>query len=292
MDFRTDLAVERVELGASADAEGIEKKVYECGGAEITSVRVLGENGERLIGKPAGNYITVEVPSFTCENEMLDGRLNALIGEIKKLIPDDSSVLVAGLGNRNLTADALGPLCADKIFVTRHIGKELSKALGLGSLRSVASVAAGVLGSTGMESFEIISGIVKKCGIGCVIAIDALAAMDIARLGTTVQLSDTGISPGSGIGNRRTEISEKTLGVPVIAIGVPTVISAYSLAASIIEKSGQNSDLSEAADFKEYIVASREADLLVSSAADFIALAVNAALQPNVDIAELMMLTN
>lgn len=290
MDFRTDLAVERIEITGIGDRQGIQKTVKNYGSTTVTCVNVLNEQGEKLIGKPRGKYITADVPSFSSDGEMLDGRLDGLVEELRHLLPRDGNVLVVGLGNRNMTADALGPACADKIFVTRHIGRELASSLGFKSLRSVASVAPGVLGSTGMESFEIISGIVEKSKIDCVIAIDALAAMDMERLGSTVQLSDTGISPGSGIGNKRNEISDKTLGVPVIAVGVPTVISAYTLARNVLDEIGVDADISKGEKFREYIVASREADIITERASKLIALALNCALQPDIAPSDLMML--
>ncbi len=290
MDFRTDLAIERAEICGTGKNNGIEKTVKQYGNTAITSVNITNENGERLIGKPIGKYITVDVPSFSCDSELLDGRLDALVEQICGLIPNEGTVLTVGLGNRDMTADALGPKCAEKIFVTRHIGKELAVSLGFDSLRSVASVSPGVLGKTGMEAAEITASLVEKIKPSCVITIDALAALDIKRLGSTVQLTDTGISPGSGIGNKRQEMTKKTLGVPVIAIGVPTVISAYTLAENILTELDINADISKGEKFKEYIVASREADLICERAAKFIALAVNSALQQDISPNDLMML--
>lgn len=290
MDFRTDLAIERVEICGIGEKDGIEKTVRQCGDSTVTCVKITNENGEQLLGKPQGKYITIDVPSFSSDGEMLDGRLDGLIGEIRSLLPSSGTVLAVGLGNRDMTADALGPECADKIFVTRHIGRELALSLGFDGLRSVAALSPGVLGKTGMESSEIISSLVRHLEPSCVIVIDALAAKDISRLGSTVQLTDTGISPGSGVGNSRKEMSEKTLGVPVIAIGVPTVISAYTLAENVLSQIDSDTDISKGEKFKEYIVASREADLITERASKFIALAVNSALQPDISISDLMVL--
>ena len=184
----------------------------------------------------------------------------------------------------------MGPECADKIFATRHIGKELAESLGLTQLRPVAAVAPGVLGKTGIEAAEIIEGASEKIKPSCIIAIDALAAMDLKRLGNTVQLSDTGISPGSGIGNRRREISERTLGVPVIAVGVPTVISAYTVAKNVLGDTDGGRDLRGAEEYAEFTVASREADLITERASKLISLAVNTALQPSLTPQELLMM--
>lgn len=270
--------------------QGIEKNIKNYGNTTVTCVDVLDERGERLIGKPRGRYITADVPSFSCDAQLLDGRLDPVISELRSIIPEKGNILVAGLGNRSMTADALGPECSDRIFVTRHIDGELADSLGLGSLRSVAAISPGVLGTTGMESSEIISGIVKNCHIDCIIAVDALAAMDISRLGTTVQISDTGIFPGSGIGNKRNEISRETMGVPVISVGVPTVISAYTLTHNVLEATDTHADISDGEKFKEYIVASGEADIITERASKFIALAINSALQKDIEISELMML--
>ena len=287
MDFRTDLAAERIELSGTSEHKGIKKSVKHYGITTVTIADVLDESGEKCIGKPKGRYITADVPSFSADAQLLDGRLDGIITEMRKIIPSDGSILVAGIGNRSMTADALGPVCADRIFVTRHISRELAQSLGFSSLRSVAAVSPGVLGETGMEAAEIISSIVKCNDFSCVIVIDALAAMDINRLGTTIQISDTGISPGSGIGNRRSEISRNTLGIPVISVGVPTVISAYTLAHNIL---GNDTDISHAEKWNNYIVASSEADLITERASKFLALAVNCALQSEISPEDIMML--
>ena len=290
MDYRTDLALERAEICGIGKNNGIEKSIMQYGDSTVTKITVTNENGEKLIGKPKGKYITVDVPSFYCDSELLDGRLDGLVEQIVSLIPENGTVLTIGLGNRNMTADALGPLCAEKIFVTRHIGYELAKASGLENLRSVASVVPGVLGNTGIESAEIVKSLADNLKPSCIVTIDALAALDFNRLGSTVQLTDTGISPGSGIGNTRKEISKNTLGIPVIAIGVPTVISAYTLAENVLDELDINADISKGEKFKEFIVASREADLICERASKFIALALNCAFQKHISPQDLMML--
>lgn len=288
MDFRTDLALERYDFLGDEALSGVEKYVGESEKTKVTEIRVTNEEGEKALGKRCGRYITVEVPPFSSDGELLDGRLDALVDSFKSVIPKDGTVLVAGLGNRSMTADALGPECADRIFVTRHIGSELAAALGLENLRSVAAFAPGVLGKTGIEASELISGVASVVKPSCIIAVDALAAMDLKRLGNTVQISDTGISPGSGVGNKRKEISDRTLGVPVIAVGVPTVISAYTVAQNVIEESKADIDISDSSRYAEYIVASREADLITERASRLISLAVNIALQPSLSAEEIM----
>lgn len=290
MDFGTDLAIERKIMADSSLPEGVEQYTRGDEMSPVTEIRISGEAGEKALGKPRGRYITVEVPSFSADCELFDGRLDILADEIRSLLPSEGTVLTVGLGNRDMTADALGPLFADSVFATRHISRELSESMGFQNLRSVASVSPGVLGRTGIESFEIIEGIAQKIKPSCIIAADALAALDIKRLGTTVQLSDTGISPGSGVGNRRIEISHKTIGIPVIAIGVPTVISAFTVAKNIIDEVSAETDISGAGKYKEYIVASRDADLITKRSARLVSLAVNLALQPSLTVQELAVL--
>ena len=290
MDFGTDLAIERKIIAESSLPDGVEQFTRGNETTPVTEIRISSEEGENALGKPKGRYITVEMPSFAAESELLDGRLDILASEIRSLLPVNGTVLTVGLGNRDMTADALGPLFADSVFATRHITRELCESMGFQELRSVASVSPGVLGRTGIESFEIIEGIKEKIKPSCIIVADALAALDIRRLGTTVQLSDTGISPGSGVGNRRMEISSETLGIPVIAIGVPTVISAYTVAKNILDEVLSDTDISGASAYKEYIVASREADLITKRSARLISLAVNLALQPSLTVQELAVL--
>lgn len=292
MDFRTDLAVERSLSGGTDLPKGIEQHTRGNEISTVTEIKIVNEDGEKAIGKPKGRYITVDVPSFSTDFELLDGRLDMLVTEIRSLIPEEGTVLAVGLGNRELTADALGPEFADGIFVTRHISKELSEAMGFENLRPVASIAPGVLGQTGIEAFEIIESVSEKIKPSCIIVADALAALDISRLGNTVQLSDTGISPGSGVGNRRKEISKNTLGIPVIAIGVPTVISAFTVAKNLLDDLSYVLDISDAEKYKEYIVASREADLITKRAARLISLGVNLALQPSVTPQEMAILNS
>lgn len=286
MEFRTDLALERREM-IKKELKGVNVTKTENDESRTTVIRITDEASARQLGKAVGTYITLEMNSFSDEAAVSDGRLNALVESIRRLLPQgDGTVLVAGVGNQDITSDALGPMTASHIFSTRHIGEELRKAAGFSQeLRSVAAVSAGVLGKTGIESSEYIKSICEAVRPECVITIDALAAGKLERLGTTVQMSDTGIAPGSGIGNTRKRIDEAFLGVPVIAIGVPTVVDAVSLAA---ELSGV-----EYKDFKEntsgvgLIVAPKDIDLLIKNASYLLALAINCALQPTLTAKEL-----
>lgn len=295
MNFRTDLALERRELLGSEVPPGVKSRVYNEQNAQITAIEVTNQSGAESIGKPVGRYITVEVPPFSQDAEILDGRLTALIQELRRLLPESGTVLVAGLGNDNITPDALGPLTADRIFATRHIGKELAQSLGFKNLRPAAAVAPGVLGQTGIETGEIIAGIVKTLHPCAVITVDALASRRLSRLGCTVQMADTGITPGSGVGNARAAINEENLGVPVIALGVPTVVDAATLALDLTEGMADSLDEDELRRFVEprgasMMVTPREIDLLVERAARLLSLSINCALQPEIEPEDMLAL--
>jgi len=261
VENRTDLAVESYEAESKTKLDGV--IVREEDG--VTTVDVINENGAAAIGKPVGKYITLEVSSFVNDTDIFDGRLDNFADILKKLLPSDiSSVLVAGLGNDNITADALGPKTGEYILSTRHIINDLKKAFGTENITSVASVATGVLGDTGIETAEIIKGVASQIEPSCVIVVDALAASSAERLGTTVQFSDSGISPGSGVGNHRHEISAKTLGVPVVSVGIPTVVSVSAI----------NSSVGSGA-----YVTPREIDRIIQQGAKLIGMGINVCLQ-------------
>lgn len=286
MNFRTDLALERCENLDEKSLEGIRIDVIEESDAKITRIDVLNEKGEKTVGKPKGKYVTVEVTPFARHAQFIDDSLNAVAKEIRRILPREGSVLVAGLGNMSITPDALGPKCASMIFATRHITGELLRSTGLSGLRCVSSVATGVTGETGAEAGEIIKGIVQTLGADVVITVDALAARNVNRLGTTIQMCDTGIVPGSGVGNSRQEISRKTVGVPVISIGVPTVVDAATL---IMDCTGEEKHISEKA--QSMMVTPREVDLMIERAAKLTSLAINCALQPDITPEDMLMLT-
>ncbi len=281
MNVRTDLALEKEEFITDSENTGIKKRKKQTEKTEVTEIEIVSSDGERAIGKPKGRYITVEMSEFSYDSEILDDRLKSLTAEIKRLLPDgESPVLVAGIGNENITPDALGPLCAKSIFSTRHIDNKLAYEIGFKSLHPVCTLATGVLGQTGIETGEIIKSVVSSISPRAVILVDALAAASLSRLGRTVQITDTGITPGSGVGNSRAEISEKTLGVPVIAIGVPTVVDAVTLARDITENAEFENTAENA---KNMMVTPREIDVMVKRAAKLIALSINCALQPEIE---------
>lgn len=272
MQNRTDLAVECYEEKEKTKIDGV--KITENN--NVTVVSVLNENGERAIGKPKGNYITVDVPSFVNDTDIFDGRLSLLSSIIKKLLPTEiDNVLVAGIGNMEITADALGPKTNSYILATRHISDELKKEMGFKNLKSVSSIRTGVLGETGIESAEFIKGIVNVINPSCVIVVDALASSSTERLGTTVQISDTGISPGSGVGNHRFEISKNTLGIPVVAIGIPTVVSTGVI---------------KGADDTSMFVTPREIDRVTEQGAKLIGMSINVCLQSDINEKDLFAL--
>ena len=230
---RSDLALERKEL-LRDECTGVSSEENHFGDIKITRITVENDEGARRIGKPCGTYTTIELPCISQQSENDEDARTALSVELSRLLPKDGPVLVAGLGNSDITPDALGPKTIEKILATRHISGELSRSIGLGELRPVAAVSPGVLGKTGIETAEILSGIVGRVCPSAVIVIDALASRRLERLGKTVQISNTGIAPGSGVGNRRSEISAASLGVPVISMGVPTVVDALTLAHDIL----------------------------------------------------------
>lgn len=287
MIFRTDLALERKEYIEKETLDGIRTEKKEVDSVVITTITVENENGEKLLSKPKGKYITLEIGSFMKNADLFSSRLTALGDELKKLIPKEGTVLVAGLGNEKITPDALGPKCVSLILATRHISKELAKSIGFENLRSVAAVTPGVLGLTGIETAESLEGIVRKISPSCVIVVDALASRNTERLGTTVQISDTGVSPGSGVGNKRNTINKESMGVPVIAIGVPTVVDALTMAADVLQNTGLSETeveklLQNNKESALMMVTPKEIDNVIDRAAALVAMGINIALQPDI----------
>ena len=278
MQIRTDLALEQRELMTGKATDNVLVRKRRLGAAEITEVEVCNAAGEKELGKPQGKYITVEIPEFAHDSELLDGRLTAMTETLCALLPKDGAVLVAGLGNPDITPDALGPRTARGVFATRHIDKALAQSLGFSELREVCAVCFGVLGQTGMETAEALRGMVDTVHPCAVITVDALASRSLSRLGKTVQLTDTGITPGSGIGNSRARIDRETLGVPVIAVGVPTVVDAATLIHDFTD--GHTPHEAYAKEAVAMMVTPREVDTLVRRASRFLSLAINCALQP------------
>ena len=213
--------VPRAETGTIS---GVRSRERTREGYAVTDIRVEDEDGAQALGKPVGRYVTVDLgPYFRREADYFDRGVRCLAGELAALLPE-GPVLAAGLGNRAMTCDAVGPASIDNLLVTRHMIRAMPRQFA--DFRPVAAVCPGVLARTGLEALELVRGAVERVRPAAVIAVDALAARDSARLCATVQLSDTGLVPGSGVGNRRSALDRGTLGVPVIAVGIPTVVDA------------------------------------------------------------------
>lgn len=244
-NVRTDLALEQRERFVSDQIEipgvAVEETYDDMCEVRVTTVRIETENGAAVMGKPVGNYITLEAPKMAEADESYHREISGKLMEVlERCLPekeDGQSILIIGLGNRNVTPDALGPLVVEHLDITRHLVKEYGKyALDGEADRLVSAVVPGVMGQTGMETVEIVRGIVEETEPDFVIAIDALAARSVRRLNRTIQIADTGIAPGSGVGNHRNAITEETVGVPVIAMGVPTVVDAATIVGDSIEE--------------------------------------------------------
>ena len=287
MEKRTDLAVEAREL-AGTDIQGVDYCVEKENGIEISRLCVKTHQASVKLKKEMGTYITIDVPAMTDNFLSSDERITTISEEIKRLIPVNGLVLVCGLGNVEITPDALGPKTVSRILATRHIKGEIAKSTGLDKLRPVAALIPGVTGRTGIETFEFIQSIVKKVRPTALVVIDALASRRISRLGCTLQISDTGISPGAGVQNHRGKITEETVGIPVIALGVPTVVDAVTLVSDLLNVDDEktSSQLSEmlSPDNRKMVVTPKEIDLLIDRASRLLSLSLNVALQNDIDI--------
>ena len=239
---RTDLALEARELWQESAEKttrlsGVKATKQRTEGYPVTRVDILDERGEQALGKPRGTYRTIDLTTFwQRRSDFFERAVRAVGSQLKELLPGEGPVLVIGLGNGAMTPDAIGPLAADSVLVTRHLIAAMPKHFS--GFRPVAVQRTGVLGTTGVESAEAVRGLVEQVQPALVIAIDALASRRVGRVCTTVQLSDTGIIPGSGVGNHRAALNQETLGVPVFSIGIPTVVDAATLAADLLEESG------------------------------------------------------
>lgn len=306
---RTDLALEAKEMlnrKVREDIPGVRVETIDNDDITITRVEVMTTQASEVMGKMPGKYTTIEAPGLRYKDTPLQEQVMGLLAvELSKLVslPKDATVLVVGLGNWNITPDALGPKAVEKIVVTRHLQGMLSPELK-GGVRSVCAIAPGVLGITGMETAEIIAGIVDRIKPDAVICIDALAAASSHRVITTVQIADVGIHPGSGVGNKRFGLTKTSLGVPVIAIGVPTVVHASTIAMDTLDtlqqhaafaryfKSMENlSDQDRHTIVRQVLpetlgdlmVTPKEVDTLIADIAHVIAGGINQAVHPHID---------
>ncbi len=293
MELRTDLAVEAREI-ANEDIRDVDYSKEEAQGLTIERLDIKTKRAGQLMGKEAGRYVTVSLPPLTDNIRDTDERLQLIAEEIRRLLPVNGLVLVAGLGNSQITPDALGPQCALGVLATRHITGEIARSTGLDRLRSVAVLTTGVTGQTGIETGELVLSVVKRIKPTAVIVIDALASRRLERLGCTLQISDTGISPGAGVGNHRTRLSSETLGVPVIALGVPTVVDAVTLVSDLVcpEDDRQQQSLRDKVSprGRAMVVTPREVDLLVQRAAKLLSLSINLALHSDISSSDLLSL--
>lgn len=293
MNFRTDLAVE-LTTGIASNLSGIKQTKTYHGNITIHSIEVLNDEASKLLAKPKGNYITIDVAPFGESIVTNHDEISAISQSLKNLLPKQGLILIIGLGNKKITPDGIGPLTVEQILATRHISSELAKASGLDNLRCVAAIAPGVLGQTGIESSEIAHAIAKNINPAGIIVVDAFACNSIDRLGCTIQISDTGISPGSGVANHRKELSHATIGVPVISIGIPTVIDGLTLASDLYKNNKNNGETEDLFDHKgsSMMVTPREIDLVVERGARVISLAINQALQSDMSIEDIVYLVS
>lgn len=289
MAFRTDLAVEAIENHKTAAAlPHVRQSDRTLEGFAVHEVRILSEDAAREIGKPQGRYLTLELNALIRrEEDAFPRACKALSTLLRELLPhpNDGPVLIAGLGNRMITPDAIGPQTADHVIATRHLVAQ-SPAI-FADWRPVSALAPGVLGQTGVETGEVICGVLDRVRPATVIAVDALAAGRLSRLLRTVQLADTGITPGAGVGNARAALNKETLGVPVIAVGVPTVVDGATLAHEISSQLGQPAcealdDLSQ-----PVMITTRDIDREVADISRMIGYAVNMALHPHLSVADI-----
>ncbi|MBQ8683426.1 MAG: GPR endopeptidase [Clostridia bacterium] len=281
MNFRTDLAIEAAEPHHLTDEDVLQRQ-RQIGDMTLTQLQILSPHGESLLGKPRGRYITAQFPSLSDDERHLVDYATHIGQELQKMLPPEGAVLVAGLGNRTVTPDALGPTTASMVLATRHIRGEFARSTGLDDLRPTAVVTPGVLGQTGTESSELVRGVCREIHPVAVIVIDALAARSVERLGRTVQLCDCGIAPGSGVGNDRQPLNREVLGVPVIGMGVPTVVDAATL---VEEMTGHGLPADQ---HTPMMVTPREIDLVISRAARLLAMSIHVALQPAYSPSDLM----
>jgi spore protease len=298
MQIRTDLAMEAIGPdGARGKTQipGVKVALWEEGGVSITEVIIDQDKGARLMGKSKGRYITLECGDVRTGNPEVRRAVSSLLAEeLTRMLPQgEAPIMVVGLGNRQVTPDALGPLTVDRTLVTRHIFQELPESVDE-RMHPVCAIAPGVLGVTGIETLEMVSALAEKVKPRAVIAIDSLAAREVARVGTAIQLTDTGIQPGSGVGNHRRALNRETLGAPVIAVGVPTVIYASTIVRDALEKlGGAEEDVDQLTEEMlrsatgDLIVTPREVDDLVEDVAAMMALGINQALHPGLSEAEI-----
>ncbi|MBQ4518329.1 MAG: GPR endopeptidase [Clostridia bacterium] len=315
--IRTDLAIEVHEMltETAAELSGVTVHKEQKHNARISRVKIETLRAQHQMGKPIGNYITIEFPDVNiAEGEDYENLCRTMAEELSALLPlqKNNTVLVVGLGNQNITPDALGPSVVSRLMVTRHLLQYIPDQIDEG-IRPVCAISPGVLGITGMETGEVIRGVTDKIHPDAVIVVDALAARSMDRISTTIQLCDTGISPGAGVGNNRKELNKSSLGVPVIAVGVPTVIDAATIATDTLQLAVQkeNSDklcrelaamdreeqytiLKEALpeSLNGFMVTPKDVDLFIERVAKVVANGINLSLHKNITFQDIAAYTS
>lgn len=293
--IRTDLAAEAREIFQKAnfcsETDGVEENSEKEGNVTVTKIEIKNISGEKALGKPIGKYITIESPDVRYSTEEYERTCSITAKALKELTGNinDKTILIAGLGNSEITPDALGPAVVSRLIVTRHIKENMSEYFDC-ELPTVCALAPGVLGTTGIESADIIKGVAEMVKPDLIIAVDALAARRTERISTTIQLCDTGIQPGAGIGNRRGGLSEENIGVKVIAIGVPTVVDAATVARDSLENVFDGSDIINTIipdSLKGLVVTPKDIDLVIECAAKTVANGINMALNEKLSIEEI-----
>lgn len=293
--IRTDLALEaealwRENADATSRLEGVRAFREQTGRFAVSTVEVLDARGEAALGKPCGRYVTVELDAFIHREEnAFSEACDTLAAQLCSFpaLCAEGCFLVAGLGNRGITPDAVGPVTVDYVMVTRHLTERLPE--DFGALRPVSAVCSGVLGTTGIESSALVRAVVEKVRPAAVVAVDALASRSPERLCRTVQISDTGIVPGSGVGNARLALNAEALGIPVIAVGAPTVVDAATLALDLAGRSGVLLDSAAFGDAGSMIVTPRDIDRNVRDIAKLIGYALNLAFHRGLTISDVDM---
>lgn len=299
MSIRTDLALEAHEVckeEAYKDAEisGVEAKIKKDGKICVTEIKILNQNGAEALGKPMGKYVTIESPELKYSVEEYEKTCMKIAETLIEMIGEAGTepVLAVGLGNTEITPDTLGPAVISRLIITRHMKRHMSNYFG-SDFSNVCALAPGVLGSTGIETASVIQGVAREVKPAVIIAVDALAARNTNRISTTVQISDTGIRPGAGVGNRREILNEQTLGVKVIAIGVPTVVDAATIVRDSLDSVFEKNSIVSAKEKEEIIncaasenlsrlvVTPKDIDLVIERAAKTVANGINLALHKN-----------
>ncbi len=288
LTIRTDIATEAHELWRenaenTTELSGIRASEERVNGYAVNRVEILDSEGAHTLGKPQGTYLTLDFSALRRgDSEAFTRAAEAIAQLLTPMLPEEGTVLVAGIGNRRMTPDALGPLTLEHLLITRHLGEVLP------SFRQVAAIGAGVLGTTGMEVAEWVRGVAQRLQPSTVILVDALAARSLDRLCTTVQMADSGLVPGSGVGNHRKALTRDTLGVPVLSVGLPTVVDAATLARDLVEQCGGTIDRATLPQGGTSLFVTPDSiDAKIAEMAKLIGYGLNLALQPHLTFADM-----